>query len=148
MEEMLHDKDCQAEVFMKMVIKQCILLFSIAMIAGGCSEPVKSFPSIYEMNENQFSTYDETVVIGQQVDAAIKLYKESLAIIVVKEGQNYIFGDNQAANTAAGDSQAIPLPLKDKDEVINRQGIYKSSILRNEDGEVIGIRLTERNKME
>lgn len=135
----------KGEVFMKMVFKQCILLSAVVLITGGCSEPIKSLPGIYEMNENTFTAYDETVLSGQQVNTALKLYNESLAIIVVKEGQNYVFGDNQAAIKAAGESQAMP--LNDKEKVIDQEGTYESFILRDASNEVIGIKLKERREV-
>lgn len=130
---------------MKMIFKQCILLTAVALMAGGCSEPVKSLPGIYEMNENTFTALDETVLSGRQVDSVLDLYKESLSIIVVKDGRNYVFGEDSTVTSLAGESQAIS--ISDKDKVIDQKGSYQSFILRNEDNEIIGIRLTERSNM-
>ncbi|MGV2886117.1 hypothetical protein [Paenibacillus taichungensis] len=129
---------------MKMVFKLMVILSAVILIAGGCAKPTKSLPGVHDMSENAYTAYDETVLSGQQVDVALNRYKEILAIIVVKDGQHYIFGDNKAALKVPDDSHTVV--LSDKDTVIDRDGTYKSYILRDSNNEVVGIKLTERKQ--
>ncbi|RRJ54760.1 hypothetical protein EHV15_34780 [Paenibacillus oralis] len=129
---------------MKMVFKRVVLLSAVVLMAGGCSKATKSLPGVYEMSNSAYAAYDETVLSGQQVDMALNRYKEFLAIIVVKDGQSYVFGDNKAALKVAGESKTVD--LSEKEEVIDRDRTYKSFVLRDSNNEVVGLQLTERKQ--
>lgn len=129
---------------MKMVFKQLIILSAVVLLVTACSKTTKSLPGVHEMSEESYVAYDETVISGQQVDTALNRYKESLAIIVVKDGLNYIFGDKNAAEDVAGESKIVA--IADKEKVIDREGTYKSLVLRDSNNAVIGIQLIEWKK--
>lgn len=127
---------------MKMVFRQIILFLAVVLMVGGCSKPTSSLPGVYEMSENAYAAYDETVLSGHQVEMALERYFGNLAMIVVKNGQNYVFGDGEATMKVVGETKSVA--LTDKEKVIDRDGTYKSLVLRNINNEVIGIKLTER----
>lgn len=128
---------------MRFVFKSGVLITAFIFLCS-CSKPTMYQPGVYELSENSYITYDETIVSGTEVTNILNRFYEILPVIVVKGEENYVFGNTSGNIELSGVS--IVASLKDKEEVINQIGTYESYLMKNSNNEVIGIRLTERSK--
>lgn len=127
---------------MKMVLKKIILLSAVVLMVGSCGKPMKSLPGLHDISDYTYTVFDETILSGQQVDLAVNRYKEILPIIVVKDGQNYVYGDYLPQLMDTEETKSVP--LTDKETVIDPDRTYTSFVMRDNNNQVVGIKLTER----
>ncbi|WP_149846990.1 hypothetical protein [Paenibacillus sp. 37] len=118
-----------------------ISLLMVVFIANGCTQSTSVLPTLHDLTENSFIAYDETILSGKQVNRVLDRYTEVVSIVVVKDGKNYVFGEQ--AILMDSNIKRTTSDIFDIETLINIDATYKSLVLRDLNNDIVGIKLIE-----
>ncbi len=113
----------------------------VVFIANGCTQSTSVLPTLHDLTENSFIAYDETILSGKQVNRVLDRYTEVVSIVVVKDGKNYVFGEQ--AILMDSNIKRTTSDIFDIETLINIDATYKSLVLRDLNNDIVGIKLIE-----